>query len=524
MTTEQTLLAPRDASADAYNYESFDFGSGAAELERWQKEGPRIGEPAPDFELADLDGNCVRLSDLAGRPVVLEFGSYTCPIFSDRVPAMEQLAREHPEASFLVIYVREAHPGEIQGPHRSIAEKRSAAHKLALEEALSRRVLVDAVDGATHSAYGGAWNPVYVIDARGRVVMRQAWNHPADVAAALCALQSGVEPGIAESTEMLRQPGGRPLGQRLVERGGLKALRDFYATAPVPVQKALQNSPSTEVREGIARFTSDTAELITVTSKDGTPIALWKSGGGPSLLVVHGTCADHSAWERVVPLLAEHFTIYTMDRRGRGASGDAPEYALEREVEDVVAAIEALPGPVHLYGHSFGGVCAVEAASRARNLARLVLYEGGPIRIPQGMVLVPEELILRLEELIGAGEPEQAVMTFMLKAGAVTPDELEVLRKNPSWPARVAAAHTIPRELRALNDYVPDLERLSAIEMPILMIVGEQTDPFRRGVWQQLAGQLKGARVCVLPGQRHAAHQTAPDLLAAALTDFLLAS
>jgi len=256
MTTEQIQLAPRQASADAYNYESFDFGSEAAEFERWQREGPRIGDPAPDFELADLDGNCVRLSDFHGRPVVLEFGSYTCPIFSDRVPAMEQLAREHPEATFLVIYVREAHPGEIQGAHRNQAEKRSAAHKLALEEALSRRLLVDSVDGTTHRAYGGAWNPVYVIDADGRVVTRQAWNHPADVAAALSALQSGIQPGVPESTDMLREPGGRPLGQRLVERGGLKALRDFYQTAPAAVQEALRNSPATEVREGIARFAS----------------------------------------------------------------------------------------------------------------------------------------------------------------------------------------------------------------------------------------------------------------------------
>src|SRR5918911_520983 len=94
------------------------------------------------------------------------------------------------------------------------------------------------------------------------------------------------------------------------------------------------------------------AELVTVTSKDGTPIALWKSGAGPSLLAVHGTAADHTAWDGVVPLLADRFTVYAMDRRGRGASGDAPEYALEREFEDVTAAVNALPGPVHLYGHS----------------------------------------------------------------------------------------------------------------------------------------------------------------------------
>jgi pimeloyl-ACP methyl ester carboxylesterase len=519
MITEQTQVAPSGEGADAYNYPSFDYGSEAAELERWRRDGPAIDQPAPEFELADLDGNLVRLSDLRGRPVVLEFGSYTCPIFSDRVPAMEQLAREHPEAIFMVIYVREAHPGENQPAHRSLLEKRSGAHKLAVEEALTRRVLVDSLDGATHRAYGGAWNPVYVIGPDGRVAMRLAWNHPAEVAAALNALQSGAELHFGESTDMLREPGQRPLGQRLIERGGLKALQDFYRTAPAALQDALWNSPSTEVRAAIGRFTSDTPERLDVLSRDRTPIALWKTGSGPSLLVVHGTCADHSAWERVVPLLADRFTIYTMDRRGRGASGDASEYALEREVEDVVAAVDALPGPVYLYGHSFGATCAVEAATRANNLGRLVLYEGGPK--PRGLVLIPEEFIVQLEKLIGAGERERAVMTFMLNAAGVAHEELYVLRNSPSWSARVAAAHTIPRELRALNDYGPDADRLAEIHAPMLLLVGEQTDLRRRDLFEQAAGLFNDAHIEVLPGQRHAAHQTGPETLAAALREFL---
>jgi thiol-disulfide isomerase/thioredoxin len=239
-------------SRQGYNYAAYDFALETPELAAWLERGPRIGQAAPDFELSDLDGRAVRLSDLRSRPVVLEFGSYTCPLFSDRVPAMEQLAREQGEAVFLVIYVREAHPGENQGPHRSLAEKRSAAHKLALEEALARRVLVDTLEGATHRAYGGAWNPVYVIGSDGRVVLRQAWNHPADVAAALEALNAGGLPQFAESVDMLREPGRRPTGQRLLERGGLRALADFYGTAPAPVQLALRTSPSAAVRAAVA--------------------------------------------------------------------------------------------------------------------------------------------------------------------------------------------------------------------------------------------------------------------------------
>jgi Iodothyronine deiodinase len=272
MIDTPTAAASAPEPTHSYNYDAFDFAFEQAEFARWLSTGPRIGEPAPEFELMDLDGNAVRLSDLRGKPVVLEFGSYTCPIFSDRIPEMERLAREHLEATFLVIYVREAHPGEHQEPHHSLSEKRSAAHKLALEEALARRVLVDSLDGSTHRAYGGAWNPVYVIGRDGRVVMRQAWTHPRDVATALEAMHDGIEPAIAESTEMLRAPGRRPTGARLLERGGVRALEDFYRSAPGPVRDSLRNSESTEVRSAIAGF--EGAEVLIFRSKDGTPIAL----------------------------------------------------------------------------------------------------------------------------------------------------------------------------------------------------------------------------------------------------------
>ncbi len=119
-------------------------------------------------------------------------------------------------------------------------------------------------------------------------------------------------------------------------------------------------------------------DVVMVPSADGTPIAAWKSGSGPTLVVVGGASADHTAWDSVVPLLSDAFTVYAMDRRGRGASGDGPSYAIEREFEDVAALVDAFPGPVHLYGHSFGGICAVEGAFRARNVASLILYEGSP--------------------------------------------------------------------------------------------------------------------------------------------------
>ena len=81
-------------------------------------------------------------------------------------------------------------------------------------------------------------------------------------------------------------------------------------------------------------------------SKDGTDIGFWRSGSGPPLLLVHGTTADHSRWSSISPRFEQHFTVYAMDRRGRGGSGDSPDYALAREAEDVAAVVEAVGEPV----------------------------------------------------------------------------------------------------------------------------------------------------------------------------------
>jgi pimeloyl-ACP methyl ester carboxylesterase len=109
---------------------------------------------------------------------------------------------------------------------------------------------------------------------------------------------------------------------------------------------------------------SVTVEAImeTVHSKDGTPIAYWRSGLGTPLLLVHGTMHDRLIWTPVLCALERHVSVYVMDRRGRSDSGDAPAYALEREWEDIAAVVDAIGSPVDVVGHSFGGTCALEAA------------------------------------------------------------------------------------------------------------------------------------------------------------------
>ena len=91
-----------------------------------------------------------------------------------------------------------------------------------------------------------------------------------------------------------------------------------------------------------------------VKSADGTSIAYKKTGEGPPLVLIHGTTADHSHWEMVLPLLAEHFTVYAIDRRGRGKSGDASDYRAELEFKDVAAVVDMIDEPAILLGQYYG--------------------------------------------------------------------------------------------------------------------------------------------------------------------------
>jgi alpha-beta hydrolase superfamily lysophospholipase len=98
--------------------------------------------------------------------------------------------------------------------------------------------------------------------------------------------------------------------------------------------------------------------MKTVTSADGTLIAYEQGGKGPPLVLVHGTTANRTRWASVRARFEAHFTVTAMDRRGCGDSGDNPDYAIEREFEDVVAVVNALGAPVLLFGHSYGALCA----------------------------------------------------------------------------------------------------------------------------------------------------------------------
>jgi pimeloyl-ACP methyl ester carboxylesterase len=254
------------------------------------------------------------------------------------------------------------------------------------------------------------------------------------------------------------------------------------------------------------------------TSKDSTPIACQTSGSGPPLVLVHGTTADHSRWVPVLPALAERFTVHALDRRGRGASGDASVYAVEREFEDLAAVVDGLDGPVDLLGHSYGAICSLEAAALTRNLRRLVLYEPP---IPAGLPITPEGTIDRLQALLDAGDKEGVVATFMREVPRVPPEQIARMRSLPAWRARVEAAGTIARELRAHDRYTFRAERFRELKLPVLLLLGGDSPPFFRAALERVQAAIPSARIVILPGQQHVAIDTAPELFAREVLAFL---
>jgi pimeloyl-ACP methyl ester carboxylesterase len=257
----------------------------------------------------------------------------------------------------------------------------------------------------------------------------------------------------------------------------------------------------------------------TVTSKDGTRIACWRSGEGSPLVLIHGTAADHSRWRPVLPAFEERFTVCAVDRRGRGGSGDSDDYAIEREFEDVSAVVDSLGEPVNMLGHSYGALCALEAALLAMNVRKLVLYDPG-IEVA-GQEIYPHEVIERLEALLGAGDRDGVVATTMREVAGLPPETVEYMRSQSIWQARLDAAHTIPRELRAVKAYGLDAKRFRDLELPTLLLSGGDSPAALKKAAEAVDEKLPNSRMVVMSGQGHAAMDTGTNLFTTEVLRFL---
>ena len=255
-----------------------------------------------------------------------------------------------------------------------------------------------------------------------------------------------------------------------------------------------------------------------IQSSDGTPIAFDRSGEGPPLIFVPGLF-QHRAIDpgtaELAALLAPHFTVFHYDRRGRGDSGDTAPYAVEREVEDVGALIDAAGGAAALYGMSSGGALALEAAARGLAVTKLAVYEP-PFTDDDGTIEPSQELAAGVAELVAAGRPGDAVALFMTSSG-MPAEAVEQMRQAPFWAGLESVAHTMPYDLTLMGDTTLLSERAPTIAVPTLVLDGGASPPWGRKSADAVAAAVPGAERQTLEGQTH---EVAAAPLAPVLAEF----
>lgn len=226
-----------------------------------------------------------------------------------------------------------------------------------------------------------------------------------------------------------------------------------------------------------------------IRSKDGTLIACDRIGAGPPLVLVVGAFNTRGTGTPLATFLAPDFTVLTYDRRGRGDSGDTAPYAVEREVEDLEAVVEAAGDGAACLGYSSGAVLALRAA---RSVSKVVLYDLPPAQ--------PARHATELASLVRAGRRGDAVEYFQRELVRIPDPVIAQLRHAPFRPALEAMAHTLVYDATLLRE---DERSLAGVRQPTLALVGSESPPVMRDVAESLVRALPDARYLLLEGAGH---------------------
>lgn len=233
----------------------------------------------------------------------------------------------------------------------------------------------------------------------------------------------------------------------------------------------------------------------TVTSKDGTIIAFDQSGQGPALILVVGAFNDRAAGAPLAQFLERQFTVFNYDRRGRGESTDTAPYAIEREIEDLDALIAQAGGSAYVFGYSSGAILTLRAAADGLNILRLALYDPPPTG-GKAASLAPQ-----LAQFIAENRRGDAVELFQTDAVGIPAAVVTQMRNAPFRPALDKMAHTLIYESTILGSLPSEV--IASVQVPTLVMDGEESHALIRQSAKSLAGSLPDGRYFTLKGQGH---------------------
>jgi pimeloyl-ACP methyl ester carboxylesterase len=262
--------------------------------------------------------------------------------------------------------------------------------------------------------------------------------------------------------------------------------------------------------------------MDTVRSKDGTTIAFDQHGDGPALILVDGAMCTRSSASKpeLAKRLAQHFTVYSFDRRGRGDSGDTEPYAVEREIEDIDALIDEAGGSACVYGHSSGGCLALDATVELGDkVKKLALYEVPYNDDPQAQKACGE-YSKNLAAALASDRRGDAVALFMAYVG-IPAAQIEGMRHAPFWGGMEAIAPTLAYDQAIVgNDGSIPTERAARVHVPTLVMNGGSGAPFMLETAKTLSKAIPVAKLITLDGETHDVH---PEALAPVLVEFFAA-
>ncbi|SDK59371.1 Lysophospholipase, alpha-beta hydrolase superfamily [Nonomuraea jiangxiensis] len=238
----------------------------------------------------------------------------------------------------------------------------------------------------------------------------------------------------------------------------------------------------------------------TTCSADGTVIAFDRLGAGEPVILVSGASCTRGVHAQAAGLLATGRTVLNYDRRGRGDSGDTLPYAVEREIEDLAAVIEAAGGRAAVFGNSSGAVLALRAAAAGLPITRLALWEP-PFQLDAGAPGRSRAYAEELAACLAEGRRGDAVALFMRSVG-LPPEVVAGIRQSPMWAPMEAIAPTLAYDAAVLGDGALPAG-LAGVTAPTLVLTGSRTGPWAETAARAVVDALPAGRHAVLDGQDH---------------------
>jgi pimeloyl-ACP methyl ester carboxylesterase len=297
----------------------------------------------------------------------------------------------------------------------------------------------------------------------------------------------------------------------------------------------------------MSRTTKPAYEKLAVTSKDGTTIGIRQLGRGPGVVLQHGGALASQHYIKLAAALADRFTVYLPDRRGRGMSGPyGPHYCIEREDEDLAAIISAT-GAENVFGAADGGLFALHASMVIPVIRKVALFE--PVLfVGQPDLAEFRATISRGQRLVDAGDIPGAMARLAKDASDSDPRAQEVAAPY-RWLGRIMTQPAICRALlwadakrvggddAALGDLIVawneemdlvkstegTLDDFKNVTADVLLLCGTGAPPLFTGTLDALQTVLARATRVELPGLNHGGAQDAggnPPVIAEQLRRF----